>query len=183
MANVGTLSAIDTTHTSEFQGAIGYTGVLEANDSIHYFSVDGYIVEDSTTLPADSTYLQGAIIGQSDMTFNLVDWTYANGHENIDGTWVDGTFRHIWADPYWIFYSVWNHNSDTSDWSLVGYKYREPVHENVGQFYASMVIPDSPGLYENRWTYQRDSSSYAKEVVQPFTSMTRGIDSMPPDST
>ncbi len=182
----GTLSAVDTTHHSEFFGAIGLSGVLEANDSIHYFPVEGYIVDDSTRLPQDSTFFQGAILGQGDMTFNTVDWTYAHGRLNVDGTWVDGTFRHQWYDPHWIFFSTWYQNyDDTSEWSLVGYKFREPVRENVGKYYASMVVPETVGHYENRWTYQRDSSSYAKEVVQPFVSMSRGIDYMPdyPDTT
>lgn len=183
----GNLSFIDSTYVAEFHGAIGHSGVLEAYDSIHYFPLTGYVVDDSTRFPQDSTFFQSAIIGHGDMTFNLVDWTYAHGHLNIDGTWVDGTFQHQWYDPQWIFYSTWYQDYDTSDWSLLGYKFREPVHLSTGQYYASMVVPEIVGHYENRWTYLRDSSSYAKEVVQPFVSMSRGLDYMPdypiPDST
>jgi len=172
---IGTLSCYDSTHICLFQGE----GSLEAYDTTHSFSSTGYIVDDSTRLPSETTYFQGAIVGSGDMTLNLVDWTYANGHLNVDGTFVDGTFKHVWFDPQWIFYSTWYQNYDTSDWSLVGYKFREPVHKSTGQYYASMVVPEMTGHYENRWTYQRDSSSYAKEVVQPFVSLSHGIDSQP----
>jgi len=175
---IGTLSAFDTTHTSQFEGAIGYTGTLEAVDPSHCFPLEGYIVDDSTRLPQDSTYFQNAIVDRGDMTFNLVDWTYAHGHQNIDGTFVDGTYQHRWFDPSWIFFSTWYQSYDTSEWSLVGYKFREPIHKSTGQYYASMVVPEIVGHYENRWTYLRDSSSYAKEVVQPFVSLSRGIDYM-----
>lgn len=173
----GSLFVYDTTHVSQFQGYTNYSPLF-VKDSIHYFPITGYVVDNSTRLPSDSTFSQGAIIGLGDMTFNTVDWTYAHGHQNIDGTWVDGTFQHLWYDPQWIFYSTWSQDYDTSDWSLVGYKFREPVHKSVGQYYASMVVSETPGHYENRWTYLRDSSSYAKEVVQPFVSMSRGLDSM-----
>ena len=174
----GNLSFIDNTHVSEFQGSVGFSGILEVDDFTHFFPLNGYVIDDTTRLPQDSTYFQNAIVGQGDMTFNLVDWTYSHGHQNIDGTWVDGTFQHRWFDPNWIFFSTWYQSYDTSEWSLVGYKFREPVHKSTGQYYASMVIPEIAGHYENRWTYLRDSSSYAKEVVQPFVSMSRGIDSM-----
>ena len=175
----GSISLIDSTHTSQFFGYLGYGGYVEFYDSTHFTPMTGYVVDDSTRLPSDSTYFQGAILSRQDMTLSLKDWTYSGGHLNIDGTWVDGTFKHRWFDPLWLFYSIWSQDYDTSAWSLTGYRYREPVNPSVGEYYASMVVPQETGHYEARWTYLRDNSSYAKEIVQPFVSMSRGIDYMP----
>lgn len=177
----GYIEVLDRPHEVHIEGSIVYPGYIEAIDRSHDVSISGYIVSDSTTLSTDQTFTQGAIISSGDMTLSLKDWTYTDGSQNPDGTWVDGTFQFRWFDPEWVFYSIYYYQN--SDWSLVGYKYRDPVRSNVGEYYSSMVIPEETGLYENRWTYQRDSSSYAHEIIQPFTSYTRGIDSMPPDST
>lgn len=173
----GTLNLVDKIHVSSFNGFIEYVGYIECSDTTHQAPMTGYVVSDSSRLPSDQTYFQDTIIGRGDMTLSLKDWTYAHGHLNIDGTYVDGTFGYIWRDPVWIYHSLWCKNKDTSEWSLEGYKYREPVRQNVGEYYISTVIPSVPGQYENRWLYLKDNSgSYAKEVVQPLTSLTKGID-------
>ena len=202
---MGYIEAIDRPHEVLIEGSIVYPGYVEVVgrphevsiegtlsfplkviDRPHEASIYGYIVVDSTSLPTDQTFIQNAIIGFGDMTTSLKDWTYADGSQNIDGTWVDGTFQYRWFDPEWIFYSIYYRSYDnTSDYSLVGYKYREPVRSNVGEYYSSMVVPDQPGHYENRWTYRRDNSSYSHEIVQPFVSMSQGINYMPdyPDTS
>lgn len=174
------LRVIDGTHEVHIEGSIGYSGTIEAIGYPSQFSLTGYIISDTSSLATDQTFTQGAIIGYSDMTLSLKDWTYADGSQNPDGTWVDGTFQYRWFDPEWIFYSIYYMSYDTSDWSLIGYKYRDPIRSGVGEYYVSMVVPDEPGHYENRWTYLRDNSgSYAKEIVQPFVSVSKGLDSMP----
>lgn len=176
----GYVRAIDRPHEVLIEGSIGYPSVIACYDSFYISSITGYIVSDSSALPTDQTFLQDQIIGYGDMTLSLKDYTYADGSQNPDGTWIDGTFQYRWFDPEWIFYSIYYQSYDnTSDYSLIGYKYREPVRSDVGEYYASMVIPETVGHYENRWAYLRDNSgSYAKEIVQPFVSMSRGIDYM-----
>jgi len=140
----------------------------------------GLVINDSTTLGTDATYFQNAILGEGDQTMVFADWTYAGGNLNIDGTWVDGTWGYQWYDPVQRYYSIYFQDYDTSasDSTLVGYKFREPVRENVGQYYSSMVTPDTPGHYLNTWTSLKDSTAYAKRISQPFTNMSRGIDAM-----
>lgn len=182
----GYIEVIDRPHEVHIEGSIGYPSIIECYDRSTACSITGYVVSDSSTLPTDQTFFQGEIIGYGDMTLSLKDWSYADSTQNMDGTWVDGTFQYRWFDPEWIFYSIYYRDYDTSDYSLIGYRYRDPVRSNVGEYYASMVIPEQIGHYENRWTYLRDNSgSYAKEIVQPFVSMSRGIDYMPdyPDTS
>lgn len=180
MHHEGNLYLKDSTHESYFQGYLGYSGYLYLIDTTSISSITGLVIDDSTRLPYDSTFFQNSILSTSDMTMTLADWTYAHGRLNPDGTYVDGTFGYHWFDPVQLYYSVYYQSYDTSDFSLVGYKFREPVRTNVGQYYASMVTPDPVGHYENRWTYLRDNSgSYGKEIVQPFTNMSRGLDYMP----
>ena len=181
----GQLSLVDSTHISQFFGSITLTSTLQLIDTTHVAPMTGYIVNDSTYLPGDSTYFQNCAIGSTDMTLVLSDWTYAHGVPNIDGTLVGGTLGYRWFDPYWIHYSIYYQDYDTSDFSLVGYRYREPVRQNVGLYFTNMVV-GQPGHYENRWVYQRETLGYAQEKRQRFTSMSLGLDAMrdyPVDST
>ena len=181
----GQLSLIDSTHIGQFFGSISLSGTLSLIDTTHINSMTGYVVDDTTRIPGDSTYFQNSILSSTDMTFVLADWTYAHGVPNIDGTLVGGNLGYRWFDPDWIHYSIYYQDYDTSDFNLVGYRYRAPVRQNVGSYYASMVV-GQPGHYENRWVYQRETLGYAKEKVQSFTSMSRGLDAMrdyPTDST
>lgn len=175
----GYASFIDTTHISLFEGYIGYSGYAQFLDTTHLSLMTGLSIIDSSHILGDTTYYQNQILGPSDMTLTLADWTYAHGHPNIDGTWVDGTFDFRNFDATQIYYSVYYQNYDTSDFSLVGYKFREPARTNVGQYYASMVTPDTAGHYENRWTYLKDESSYAHRKIQSFVGMSKGLDYMP----
>lgn len=174
----GYISFIDTTHVSSFLGTITYGGYAEFLDTTSQYFSSGLIISDTTRVPRDTTFTQDQILSWSDMTMTFSDWTYANGHLNIDGTWVDGTFGFKLFDPTNLYYSIYYKDYDTSDFSLVGYKFREPVKINVGQYYASMIVPNTVGHYENRWTYLRDNSSYAHRIIQPFTSMSKGLDAM-----
>jgi len=175
----GYLSNTDSTYNASFIGHTDYLGTFYAIDSTHYAPMAGYVVSDSRTLPGDSTFLQGAFLSTGDVTLTLQDWTYFGGHQQPDTTWVDGTWMYRWFQPTYLQYSVWNKSYDTSQWSLVGYKYRDAISTDTGSYYAPMVVPNVPGHYQARWIYIKDESSYAREVVQNFTSVSRGLDVMP----
>jgi hypothetical protein len=84
-----------------------------------------------------------------------------------------------WFDPSYIKYSIWYLNYDTSQYSLVGYQHRDPIQENVGDYYAPLQVPNTTGHYQIRWLYLKDDSgAYGSEIVKSFTAMSRGIDSM-----
>jgi hypothetical protein len=103
----------------------------------------------------------------------LRDKVYQGG--TWDGTVLrDCTLVYRYFDPLWINYSVW-YVQDASNPTLIGYRYRDPVRFNVGNYYAPMVVPSPPGKYEVRWRWQKDSCSYAHEVVQPFLSRSNGV--------
>jgi hypothetical protein len=112
------------------------------------------------------------------MTLVLTDWTYSGWSDYTDGTYVDGVWGFRNYIPSWINYSVWHMDYDSSQYSLVGYRFRQPITDNVGQYYAPMVTPSPPGHYELRWRYQKTSTVYAHEIRAPFTSRSRGVDSM-----
>ena len=130
------------------------------------------------TLSGDQTFLQEQILGQGDLTLILRDWTYFGGIPLDATTYVDGTWMYRWFDPSYITYSIWYKDYDTSDYSLVGYKYRDPISNNVGDYYAPMEVPRPPGHYQIRWLYTKSSTSYGKEIIQAFTAVSRGIDAM-----
>ena len=174
----GTFNLIDTTHISHFLGYIGYGGYLHAVDTTHIAPMTGLVINDSTTFGTDTTYNQNSILGRGDQTAIFADWTYSNGTLNVDGTWVDGTFGWQWYDPVQLYYSVYNQDTADSDATLIGYKFREPVRNDVGNYYASMVTPETPGHYLTTWTWLKDNSSYAKRESQPFTNMSGGLDAM-----
>ncbi len=181
----GKLSLVDSTHISEFIGSITLTSSLRLVDTTHTVSLTGYVLNDSTYLPGDATFAQGSELTSADMTVVFADWTYAHGVPNIDGTLVDGTLGYRWFDPYRIHYSIYYMDYDTSDFNLIGYRYREPGRQNVGLYFAPMIV-GQPGHYENRWVYQREVLGYSQEIRQKFTSMSSGLDAMrdyPVDST
>ena len=181
----GKLSLVDSTHIGQFFGEITLSSTLQLVDTTHLAPMSGYVLNDSTYLPGDSTYFQNRVISSTDMTLALADWTYAHGVPNIDGTLVGGTLGYRWFDPYWIHYSIYYQDYDTSVFSLVGYRYREPIRHDVGLYFTNMVV-GQPGHYETRWVFQREVLGYAQEKRQQFTSMSQGLDSMrdyPVDST
>jgi hypothetical protein len=175
----GSIHATDKAHVSFFTGGPVETGSAQFIDASHQTGFSGYVVSDTTTIPTDQTFWQGQILGRGDLTLTLADWTYAWGRQLDATTYTDGTWGYLWVTPIWINYSVWHQDYDTSQFSLVGYRYRDPISDNVGKFYAPMVVPSPPGHYELRWRFQKDSSSYAKEIDVPFVSLSRGVDSMP----
>jgi hypothetical protein len=152
-------------------------GYFQCTDSFHQAFFSGYVISDSTREPPDMTFMQGTFLGREGLWLDLEQWTYYGWHIVTDGTYVDGTWGYVRCSPLWVNYSIWQWNYDTSQFALLGYRPRDPVNSSVGTYYASMVVPP-PGHYEIRWRYQRDSSSYAREIVQPFTSLSIGLDAM-----
>jgi len=169
----GYFNVTDTPNLVTFTGGVGYSGffdVSDSSDSSHQTLTTGYLY-DSTSLTQTLLFYQNQILQLGDLSLTLADRTYQGGY--WDGTTLrDGTMIHRWYDPIWI-------NSRVCDASgnVVGYPYRAPVRKDVGQYYMAMEAPQRPGKYSLRWRYQKDSSSYAREIIQPFDSASRGIDS------
>lgn len=136
------------------------------------------IIYDSTWIAGDQTYLQQQLLGPGDLPLVLQEWGYFGGYQIDATTWGDVQWMSRWYDPTYIKYSIWYLNYDTSQYSLIGYQQRDPVRENVGNYYAPLQVPDTPGHYQIRWLYLKDNSSYGSEIFQSFTSMSRGLDSM-----
>jgi hypothetical protein len=136
------------------------------------------IIFDSTTVAGDQTYLQQQILGPGDLTLILQEWGYFGGYQIDATTWGDVRWMSRWYDPSYIKYSIWYMNYDTSQYSLIGYQYRDPIQENVGNYYAPLQVPETPGHYQIRWLYLKDNSSYGSEIFQSFTAVSRGIDPM-----
>jgi len=186
MAIYGYIHAIDRTHTVRFIGGPTDPGYAWLIDSVHQSLFTGYVLSDSTTLPTDGTFSQEQILTRGDLTLTLADWTYAGGRQFDATTYVDGTWGYRYYNPLWINYSIWYQAYDgtrydsSASFAVVGSRTRSPVnYPTVGSYYAPMVVPSPPGHYEIRWRYQKDSSSYAKEIDVPFVSLSRGVDSMP----
>ena len=104
----------------------------------------------------------------------LRDKTYSGGYYH-DGTYFDTTLQYRWYDPVWVNYSLW-YTQDASHPLLIGYRYREPIEASVGNYYVTMEVPRTTGRYDIRWRYEKDNSSYAHEIIQPFLCRSEGID-------
>lgn len=169
----GTLRCHDAPHISSFLGSIAQVGTLVCVDSTYLSQISGYILSDSTSIPSSLSFRQGYMTGRGDMTLTLTDWTWCGGTWDST-TYVDGTLRTRWFDPIWINYSLW-YVQDSSNPSLIGYRYNEPISDDVGRYYVPMTIPQTTGRYETRWRYQKDSSSYAREIRQPILCTSGGI--------
>jgi len=224
---VGTFNLLDSPHVSSFVGSDAHEGTLTGSDSTHTSFFTGYIILDSTRYPSLGSFYQGTVFGRGpdpswvnpggpalflpsgdptarwagtgDPPIQFTDTTWVGGNW-VDGTYVDGTRRSYWYDPMVVNYALW-YIQGSSNPQLIGYRYRDPVRKNVGDYYTSMIVPRTTGNYEIRWLYQKTSAKgfgqdgfgigsfggygipkdiYAHEIVQPFTCVSLGID---PDST
>lgn len=179
MATVtGTIDATNV-HSAHLVGGDLRTGTLLATDGTHSAYLTGRVVEDTTSIPGGSSFVQDTILDTDQLTLTLFDTTYIDGSYS-DSTYHDSTY---WEprlfNPLWVDYSIWSEDrSDATvlDSTLVGYRYRTPVNVDVGYYYANMYSPDTPGDYSIKWQWQRDSASLAHELREPFTVTTKGID-------
>lgn len=69
-----------------------------------------------------------------------------------------------------IFYAIYYVDPITTQEILIGSASRTPVNPQVGEYYASMMIPQSAvvGSYRVRWSFKELLSSPLQQVVQEF---------------
>lgn len=102
---------------------------------------------------ADATVFQtGQILGPGDLTVFL---------EDTDGNPVNA---------YSIAYAIYYVDPVTSEEVLIGPANRVPVNPAVGEYYASLMIPNnaSTGCYRIRWRFRETAGSPEEGVVQNF---------------
>lgn len=173
MNYIGSITLSDSSRHATHSGNAGFSFSMAPPDYNYITS----IIYDSTTVAGDQTFLQQQILGPGDLTLVLQKWGYVGGYQIDATTYAGGRWGSRWFDPDYIKYSIWYLNYDTSQFSLVGYKYREPTEQSVGNFYAPMVVPQPPGHYQIRWLYF-NNDTIGQEVVKSFTALSRGIDGM-----
>lgn len=172
----GTLQATDANHTGSLTGGDLRTGSFSATDlqSTGYFY--GVVIGDSTRNPNSLTYTQGQPV--KDMTLTFYNRRFSDGSYS-DGTYFDSTYLVRNYNPIWLNYSIWYLTPpDSSTAVLQGTRTRTADNTRVGYYNTNMMAPE-PGRYELRWRFQKDTSSYAKEIVQPFTVNSWGLTSNP----
>lgn len=170
----GNITLSDSSRVANPTGISGFLFDVASTDNNPSLALD----ISGSTLLSGKNFFQGQILSRGDLPVTLKDWTYFGGHQQDATTWVDGTWMDRWFNPVYLKYSIWHQDYDTSQFSLVGYKFRDPGTVNTGEYYAPMVVPSLPGHYEARWIYLKDTSSYAREIVEPFVSVSRGLDAM-----
>ncbi len=69
-----------------------------------------------------------------------------------------------------IYYAIYYVDPTTTQEILIGTAQRTPVNPQVGEYYASMMIPQSAtaGDYRIRWSFKELVSSPLQQVVQEF---------------
>jgi hypothetical protein len=170
----GTITLSDSSRHNSDSGVSGYFYSISPTDSNSITS----IIFDSTTVDGDQTFLQQQILGSGDLTLVLNEWGYFGGTQIDATTYSGGRWGNRWFDPSYLTFSIWYLDYDSSQYSLVGYQRRDAAELSVGNFYAPMQVPNPPGHYQIRWLYLKDNNSYGTEIVNPFTSVSRGIDAM-----
>lgn len=169
----GTISAVDSSHQAIILDRWSRSGSILFSDSLHVADLEGIVINDTTTVMGDSTFVQDYLLQSDGLTLTLIDSTFING-VLIDGTYVDSTYTIRWFDPIWLNYSIWK--MDGSSEEIIGTRERHPLNPRVGIYYANMFAPSDPGQYQIRWRYQKDTELYASEVREPFRVETAGID-------
>lgn len=177
----GIIDATDTSHQATLVGSDLRVGSIYALDKTHEAFLSGVIIQGSTKRDRGKSFVQDTLLTSTDLSLYLRDSTYIDGSWSGDGTFFDSTY---WEprpfNPIWINYSIWYLTPPTeSPDVLQGYRLRTATNNMVGQFYANMYAPDTPGRYEIRWRYQKDQSSLGHEIVEPFSVTTWGLDPQP----
>ena len=169
MATVtGTVLAVDyPSHQSFVQASQDRTGQVRAIETDHINRVEGFLIGDTTQLSQGAVFTQNQVLGPLDLTLTLWDSTVVDGtNVNGDGTYVDSTYMVRNYNPLWTNYSIWSITDGTRE--LQGIRTRTPINPMVGQFYASMEVPETAGNYEIDWQYQKDRSSQTKVIAESF---------------
>jgi len=161
----GEVEALDYEHLFFITGGDIRIGEITAVDKTDVLNFSAIVIDSSKEISGDSTFIKNDLIGSNDLTLNLRETVYN------DGTYL-GTRP---FDPNWVNYSIWFLNTpDESSAILQDNPWRYATQQSVGNYYANMNAPD-PGRYEIRWKYQKDQSSYAKEIVEPFVVISDGL--------
>jgi hypothetical protein len=114
---------------------------------------------------AESTlFTTGQVLGQGDLDIFLTD-TMGNP-----------------TNAYSISYAVYYVDPQTNSEVLIGPAVRAPVNPSVGEYYASLMIPNNAatGCYRIRWKFRELSSSPEEGVVQNFN--VEGVSVLAPDA-
>lgn len=104
-------------------------------------------------------FQQGKVLSRGDLDIFLV-----NANSNPTNAY-EITFALYYVDP------------TTSQEVLIGSPRRPPENPVVGEYYASLKIPDSANLgnYRIRWTFKQMAGQPDQQVVQEFTVTTPGL--------
>jgi hypothetical protein len=182
MVIYGDVTCIDKQDFCLILGTEEQTGYVYCLDSTDCFQACGFVINQTISLPDSSTFAQGQELNQDSGLFLSLDspkfipvpnsYTYFDPSDgstvtvNLDGYYKDSKP----FDPIWINYGIF-YTADNSNWTLDGYRFRDPMNPQVGTYYANMIAPqrmDTTGAHKIQWLYQKDASSYAVAVDQRF---------------
>lgn len=177
----GTIRCYDRPDLCSIFADEGQTADISCLDSPDQQNAYGFTIAKTVYTSTETSFIQGKELNiPSPLSLTLLDRRY-QGWTNVDGTYVDGVYTEPrFYDPLWINYGVYKNSSDGSSWTLEGYRFREPMHPNVGKYYANMIVPDDPGTYRVEWLFKKDQYSDVTAVYQLFSVINWGND---PSST
>lgn len=146
-----------------FRGITGYNRCILEPDKMDTTS---YFICQTDSLDTGKTFIQEQLLLKNDLPLNLRDSTFIGG-TLIDGTYVGSVYRIRQFDPVWINYGLF-YTPDGTNWILEGYRYRTPLHDNVGRYHANFEAPEVVGPHKIQWLYQKDQSSCVRAIDMFF---------------
>jgi len=107
-----------------------------------------------------SNFERGVTLGRGDIEIFLTD---ASGNP---------------VNAYSISYGLYYVDPETSSEVLIGSSARTPVNPEVGEYYASLMIPNNAeiGCYRIRWIFRQTATSSEEGAVQQFGVIGAGSD-------
>ena len=105
-------------------------------------------------------FLPGTVLGQGDLDIYLT-----NAAGNAANTFSI-TYAIYYVDP-----------GPPENEVLIGSPNRVPLNPNVGEYYASLQVPQNatPGNYRVRWNFQQFAGSPLQQVVQEWAVVANGV--------
>jgi hypothetical protein len=172
----GTIICFDSTDQNIIQATTDQTSNISCIDGTDQFKSFGFSISKSTWNYTDAVFVQGQELSHpSPLSLCLQDYR----RRIIDGTsYLSGSEPSMY-DPVWIKYEVYRNSNDGTSWDLKGFRFREPMHPNVGEYYANMVFPEETGTYRLTWLYKRhiDSDTTAVNQIYEVTNWGNGAPS------
>lgn len=109
-------------------------------------------------------FLPGTVLGQGDLDIYLT-----NAAGNAANTFSI-TYAIYYVDP-----------GPPENEVLIGSPNRVPLNPNVGEYYASLQVPQNatPGNYRVRWNFQQFAGSPLQQVVQEWAVVSPGTTTAP----